>query len=224
METCWDVLTRDSENYVFLGEAGCGKSEIAINLAIRLAQSQEKPVHFFDMDQTKPLFRSRDVRQELERHGVVFHYEEQMADAPTLVGGVVPLLLSPDALVVMDVGGNDTGARLIGGFSHLLSGEHTSVFYVVNPYRPWSGDILAIDSTLSAVLRAARIRQVRYLLNPNLGPETTASEWTEGVQKGLEMLSPYVTVEAVFVWEALGAKVQSDLPLAELHLYLTYPW
>ena len=47
-------------NFVFLGEAGCGKSEAALNLAPLLHRERGAPVHFFDLDMTKPLFRSRD--------------------------------------------------------------------------------------------------------------------------------------------------------------------
>ena len=46
-------------NSIFLGEAGCGKSELAVHLALELAR-QGREVHFFDLDQTKPLMRSPD--------------------------------------------------------------------------------------------------------------------------------------------------------------------
>ena len=59
-----------SSNVVFLGEAGSGKSEIALNFAQALAELGGKPVHFFDLDMTKPLFRSRDRREALEALGV----------------------------------------------------------------------------------------------------------------------------------------------------------
>ena len=77
-----------SSNVVFLGEAGSGKSEIALNFAQALAELGGKPVHFFDLDMTKPLFRSRDRREALEALGVEVHYEAQFMDAPTLTGGV----------------------------------------------------------------------------------------------------------------------------------------
>lgn len=50
---------------VFLGEAGCGKSELAVHLALSLA-GKGREVHFFDLDQTKPLMRSRDAQELLE--------------------------------------------------------------------------------------------------------------------------------------------------------------
>ena len=48
----WEDLLRQN-NIVFLGEAGCGKSELAVYLALELAR-QGREVHFFDLDQTKP--------------------------------------------------------------------------------------------------------------------------------------------------------------------------
>lgn len=96
-------------NFVFLGEAGSGKSEIAISFAKALARTETRPVHFFDLDMTKPLFRSRDAGAELEQAGITVHYQEQFMDAPTLVGGVAPMLRDEDSLVVLDVGGTTSG-------------------------------------------------------------------------------------------------------------------
>ena len=139
---------------VFLGEAGCGKSELSVHWALQAA-AEGKKVSFFDLDQTKPLMRSRDVESLLESAGVSVHFEHQTADAPTQVGGLVPALLDEKRTVILDVGGNDTGARLIGGCAHLL--KSADAYFVVNPYRPWSGTVEHIDGTLSAVLRAARL-------------------------------------------------------------------
>lgn len=87
-------------NFVFLGEAGCGKSEISLNVAIMLGKAQEKPVHFFDLDMTKPLFRSRDAAKVLEKADVTVHFVEQFMDTPVTVGGLdcllrmIPVMLS----------------------------------------------------------------------------------------------------------------------------------
>ncbi|MGM9546112.1 MAG: hypothetical protein ACI3VI_05995, partial [Vescimonas sp.] len=103
----WETLCR-KPNTVFLGEAGCGKSELAVHLALELA-AKGREVHFFDLDQTKPLMRSRDAEALLTGAGVTVHFERQCADAPTQVGGLVPLLLDARKAVILDVGGNDTG-------------------------------------------------------------------------------------------------------------------
>ena len=48
----WEDLLRQN-NIVFLGEAGCGKSELAVHLALELA-GQGREVHFFDLDRPSP--------------------------------------------------------------------------------------------------------------------------------------------------------------------------
>ena len=101
----WEDLLRP-----FLWEAGCGKSELAVHLARRGGDRTE--VHFFDLDQTKPLMRSRDAEGLLEKAGVTVHFQQQYADAPTQVGGLIPLLLDEKKAVILDVGGNDTGAEI----------------------------------------------------------------------------------------------------------------
>ena len=217
----WETLCR-KPNTVFLGEAGCGKSELAVHLALELA-AQGREVHFFDLDQTKPLMRSRDAEALLTGAGVTVHFERQCADAPTQAGGLVPLLLDARKAVILDVGGNDTGARLIGGYAHLL--KDADVWFVVNPYRPWSSTTEHIDGTLSAILRASRLKMPRFLLNPNLGADTTPEEFLAGVTQGLAMLSPYVTVEAAAVPAALYEQVrhQTALPLIPITSHISVP-
>ena len=217
----WEELLRQN-NIVFLGEAGCGKSELAVHLALELAR-QGREVHFFDLDQTKPLMRSRDAEGLLEKAGVSVHFQQQYADAPTQVGGLIPLLLDEKKAVILDVGGNDTGAKLIGGYAHLL--KTADVWFVVNPYRPWSATTEHIDGTLSAILRASRLKMPRFLLNPNLGGGTTPEEYLSGIKLGLEMLSPYVTVEAAAVPAPLyeQAKADTALPLIPITSHISVP-
>lgn len=76
----WEDLLRQN-NIVFLGEAGCGKSELAVHLALELAR-QVREVHFFDLDQTKPLMRSRDAEGLLEKAGVTSTFSSSTPTRP----------------------------------------------------------------------------------------------------------------------------------------------
>lgn len=215
-------------NFVLLGEAGGGKSEVGVNLALTLAKYGEKPVHFFDMDMTKPLFRSRDVREKLEEGGVTFHCEQQFMDAPTQVGGVEICLRDPDSYVVMDVGGDYIGARAIGGYAALLNREDTIPYYVVNAYRPWSDTIEHIDETLGKILGMSHVelQKLRIVSNPNNGLTTTAEEFLSGHRRTKELLSPYIPVEFACVREELFDEVngKAEEPVFPIRLMLTYPW
>ncbi|MNM53377.1 hypothetical protein D3C81_644800 [compost metagenome] len=218
----------DKSNFIFVGEAGSGKSEIAINFAKYLVNLNEKPVHFFDMDMTKPLFRSRDVKEKIEGMGIIFHHQEQFYDAPTIVGGVNLLLKDDSCYVVMDVGGNDIGARAIGGFAPKVNKDNTTVYYVLNAYRPWSGELNHIDGTLSSILKISHIslEKVNIISNPNNGISTTAEEVLEGNSKIVKMIGELKHIEFTCVNDTLydEVKAKTDIPLMPIHLYLTYPW
>ncbi|WP_419726438.1 hypothetical protein [Terrisporobacter petrolearius] len=222
------LIPANIKNFVFLGEAGSGKSEIAVNLAMDLAKHSNKKVHFFDMDMTKPLFRSRDLDEELRKAGVELHYEEQFMDAPTLVGGVNRLLKDQDSIVIMDVGGDYIGARSIGGFAPRLNSEDTVIYYVLNAMRPWSYDIEHIDGTLGQVLKVSHINltQIKLIDNPNNGVTTTADEYLKASRKMVETVTPYMPIEFSCVNEDLYDAVNkhAKLPLVSIHLYLTYEW
>ena len=215
-------------NFIFVGEAGSGKSEIAINFAKYLASLGNKPVHFFDMDMTKPLFRSRDVIDEVERMGITFHHEVQFMDAPTLVGGVDNHMRDNNCYVVMDVGGDYIGARSIGGYAPGLNKNNTNVYYALNAYRPWSDNIDHIDYTLGQILGVSHIQlgQIHMINNPNNGLTTTAEEFVEGCKKMSEIVSPYIAVDFACVKEDLYEQVKDvcEVPLMPVHLYLTYEW
>lgn len=221
-------MLNSRNNFIFLGEAGSGKSETALNFALKVKQMTDKEVHFFDLDQTKPLFRSRDVRKALEAEDIFFHYEEQFQDAPTSTGGVNETLSDPDAVAILDVGGNDTGSRLIGEYSGWLSQPGTQVFFMLNVYRPWSGEIGEIDQTMTMIYRAARIglENTSVIFNPNLGRTTTAEEILEGAEKSGKMIDSILPVSFLAVREDCAEQVikQSDLPVFPMSLMMTYDW
>ncbi|MCD8364336.1 MAG: ATP-binding protein [Clostridiales bacterium] len=221
-------LIGDHVNFVFVGEAGSGKSEVSLNFARYLVDLGDKPVHYFDMDMTKPLFRSRDVVAEIEALGVIFHYEEQFMDAPVQVGGVNRLLRDPGCYVILDIGGDYIGARSIGGYAPQINKDQTIVYYVLNAYRPWSNDIDHIDGTLGKILGVSHIElgKLHMVNNPNNGLTTTEQEFVEGSRKMSEMVTPYIAVDFACVREELYGAVrdQSDVPVMPVHLYLTYEW
>ncbi len=217
-----------SKNFVFIGEAGSGKSEVAMTFARRLAERSPLPVHFFDLDMTKPLFRSRDAAAKLEAEGVTVHFMEQFMDAPTLVGGVEPMLRDPGCLVVMDVGGDYIGARSIGGFAPQLNRPETAVLYVVNAYRPWSDTIEHIDETLGKILGMSHVRldQLTIVSNPNNGVTTTVEEFAAGHRRTVELISPYLPVAFACAREEIAAEAAGAVeePVLPVRLELVYPW
>ena len=238
-----DAIVAGKTNFILIGEAGCGKSEIALNLAKYFAENTDKKVHLFDMDMTKPLFRSRDLLDNTELSEINFHFAEQFYDAPTVVGGVREHLSNDEEIVVMDVGGDDIGARSIGGFMMGADKNKLCVMYVLNYYRPFCQDIEHIDQFLAEILQVSRltIDDIHFIHNPNAGITTSAEETIEGARQMNELISSYRNIEMTCIREDIADEVlqellHEDFPFEKnlgisdstdymkVHLYLTYEW
>lgn len=223
-----DAILAGKTNFILIGEAGCGKSEIALNLARYFAKHTDKAVHLFDMDMTKPLFRSRDLLGSYELKGIALHFEEQFYDAPTIVGGVRELLNDSNSFVVMDVGGDDIGARSIGGFMMNVKKESLCVLYVLNYYRPFCRDMEHIDQFLAEILAVSRLSvdDIHLVDNPNVGISTTAAETIEGSKNMNELISDYKKIEMTCIREDLAEELESKISgdVMPVHLHLTYEW
>ena len=229
MQLIKNALAEGKTNFILIGEAGCGKSEIALNLAKYLAGRTEKEVHLFDMDMTKPLFRSRDLTESEEFSDIKIHYQEQFYDAPTIVGGVREFLKDSDSIVVMDVGGDDIGARSIGGFMPGTKKDSLCVLYILNYFRPFCQDIDHIDRFLAEILNVSHLTldDIHFVDNPNAGISTRVDEMTEGAERMDEIISGYRDIEMICIREEYIDSVKERLPedrLMPIHLYLTYEW
>lgn len=209
-------------NFVLIGEAGSGKSELGINLAYELARlNGEREVHMYDMDQTKPLFRVRDFKESEGELPFVIHYQKQLMDSPTLVSGVEDSLTTSDEITILDVGGGEQGARMIGQFEEFMNDDNTVVLYIVNSFRPWSKTPEDIEDTKREVLGACGLYNVQYVANPNTGDTTEP----EDILKGLEHIRTVLGIEPVMlcVREDLAEAVEGrqDLPVFPIETVLT---
>ena len=155
MDKDFGELLKEKKNFLFIGEAGSGKSEIVLNVAAKLAEQTGAKVQVFDMDQSKPLYRSRDMKDAFAQKGVEINYQLQFLDAPIVVGGVAESLMNKDVYTVLDIGGGHNASRVVGVYAHLLKDDDTVPVYVINPYRPWTKSLKAIDETMSDIVTAA---------------------------------------------------------------------
>ena len=212
-------------NFLFFGEAGSGKTELALNFALAIRRLGLKEVHFFDLDQTKPLFRSRDSFAKLELEGVHIHCMEQVLDAPLAVGGALESLEDEDCFTLLDIGGGSIGARMAGRLSRGTARSDSCSFLVVNTYRPWADTAEELYSGLAAIASAGRAEDCRIVANPNLGSETTADELEAGYEKLCEMLGGNESIEFVCARRALCPEGEERLgrPIFPLERYISYP-
>ena len=218
-------LLNEKKNFIFIGETGSGKSEIALNTAVMLNTVGSRAVHVFDLDQTKAMFRARDAENEMTEKGIIVHYMPQLLDTPVMVNGIIPHLVGISSSCVLDVGGNENAARMVGCLSDYLSGENTAAIYVINPFRPWSDSMEEIGRTLQSITNACHLEKLYFTANPNVGPETDADDVADGLAQLLSHF-PVEELSGVFVKDDLVSEgvVFPGLEVIPLHPYLIYPW
>ena len=123
---------------IFVGHFGSGKTEIALNGALELAAGG-RAVTLADLDVVKPYFRSRSARDILSRAGIELLAPTGAnvhADLPIIVPQIRSQLRDSNRRLIMDVGGDEVGARVLGSLSDVVPFDDTDCFLVLNFRRP----------------------------------------------------------------------------------------
>lgn len=186
----WKGISLEKKNTLVLGEAGSGKTEFAIATALHLRKMEEERVSVFDMDQTKPLYRLRNVAKSLEKQGIQVYHSNGLMDSPVVPAGVEAALQDPRQRVLLDAGGNKAGAFCLGQYRELLGPDTTQVFYLINPYRGFSGSRGDIARTMEEILSCGGWQQVTLVCNPYCGGDGDAETALAGAQRLTTLLEP----------------------------------
>jgi hypothetical protein len=149
------------------GHYGSGKTEFAVNLALRQAGRGET-VTVADLDIVNPYFRSREKRSLLEEAGVTVigssTGSDSGADVPALSAQVYAPLQNREVRTILDVGGDAAGARLLARFKHYLTPGGFDLLAVVNTNRPETRDTPGVLEHIRAIQGAVG-RRVTGLVN-----------------------------------------------------------
>jgi len=159
---------------IFFGMFGTGKTELAINTAIKVKQQFEQ-VSLADIDTISPYFRSRDVKEQLSSLGIeVITPSERLmrADLPIIVPQVGGYIQNPIYKNIVDVGGNDDGATVLGSLNNFIKNVNYAGLLVINRHRPFADDAQKVKRQVDALTSKARIRADYLVNNTNIGEET----------------------------------------------------
>lgn len=159
---------------VFVGAYGSGKSEISVNYALWLARSVRKGnqrVVLCDLDMINPYYRSDDAKALLAQNQielVASIYANTNVDVPSLPPQVFSVFDDPDILAVLDIGGEDLGARVVGSLRNRLAGEDFAINLVVNPFRPMTETAEGIARAADEIQSSTGLRLNGIVDNANL--------------------------------------------------------
>ena len=161
------------------GHYGSGKTNIAVNLAQEI--KREYPiVTLADLDIVNPYFRSKDSSQELEESGIRLicsNYANSNVDIPALPPDLYALTDDRRMRAIIDVGGDDRGALVLGRLApSILDEDDYEMLMVINCYRPLTRDAASTIEVMREIEYAGGIRFTALINNSNLGVETTAED------------------------------------------------
>ena len=171
---------------VFTGHYGSGKTEIAVSLALLLAAESTGKLALIDLDVVNPYFRSRERRETLEAAGVkvygsVFN-TEVTSELPAIGATLRAPLEDSGCRVIIDVGGNDSGAMILNQFHDYFTGGDTTILAVVNANRPDTSSVEGTLAHIAAIEAVTGLTVTGLVNNSHLLRETTAETVTIGYE------------------------------------------
>lgn len=170
---------------VFTGHYGSGKTEIALNFALKLKEKYEKVV-ICDMDIVNPYFRTNDVREFLAERGIRViapDYACTNVDIPVLPGDVLSVFADKETHAVLDLGGDDDGAVALGGYFNYMKDEDFDMFFVLNLLRPMTQELSDIKELAGNIELMSRLKITGLIDNTNLSYLTEPKHVSESVEK-----------------------------------------
>lgn len=167
---------------IFTGHFGSGKTEVAVNYALKLAEAHYKTA-IVDFDIVNPYFRTADAKEELEKNNIwviLPMYANTNVDVPAIPSEIYSLFQKKEYKAVLDVGGDDLGAKAVSRFKEEILSDDYEMFFVINTRRGMTDTPEKILEMIALVEYSANIKVTRLINNSNLLEETTPEIILEG--------------------------------------------
>ena len=171
--------------YSIVGHFGSGKTEFAVNYVLDLRKQKDK-VAILDMDIANPYFRSRERQDLMRERDIDIHFNtygyDIAEDLPAITATVRAPLENKEYSTVVDVGGNDSGARVINQFQKYFLAEDAVMYIVLNLNRPdTETEELCIEQIKSIELETG-VKIEGIINNTHMLMETCADDILDGYE------------------------------------------
>ena len=164
---------------ILCGHYGSGKTNVAVNVAAELKQSRDT-VTVADLDIVNPYFRTKDSESFFAEQGIRLicsAYANSNVDIPALPQEMYAITDDRSMTAVLDIGGDDRGALVLGRLAPKILAENDyEMLMVINCYRPLTRDAASTLEVMAEIEYAGGIRFTGLVNNSNLGAVTTAED------------------------------------------------
>jgi len=173
-----------------VGGYGSGKSEVSVNLAKLLVNSQSQPVAIADLDIVNPYFRSREAVREMDALGIkslIPPGAQSYADLPIIIPEIRGSIEKNEGVLILDVGGDDTGAKVLSSLSDAFAADSYELLLVLNANRPFTSDLEGCLKMINAIESASRLKFTGIIANTHLMDDTTLEIVLDGLKLAEEV-------------------------------------
>ncbi|MBQ9992958.1 MAG: ATP-binding protein [Firmicutes bacterium] len=169
---------------IVAGHYGSGKTEFAVSLAMQAAAEGISPLAVIDLDVVNPYFRSRECAAKLKAEGVEvqgsFFGHDVTAEIPELSANIRRPLEDESCRVIIDLGGNEAGARILKQFDKYFQGDDFNLAIVLNANRYETRTVPDAIEQIELIENELGIKADYLINNTHLLRETTADDIAKG--------------------------------------------
>lgn len=165
---------KNNKIIIVCGHYGTGKSNFSLNLALA-ERKKGNAVSLVDLDLVNPYFLSSGYRDELEKEGIKViapRYAGTNVDIPA-VGAEINAVFSMEGTAILDIGGDDAGATVLGRYAGQLEAAGYEMLYVINKYRNLAATKEDAVQILREIETVSRCRATGIVNNSHLKQLTT---------------------------------------------------
>ena len=214
---------------LFAGHYGSGKTNIAVNYALHLAD-EGKRVYIADLDIVNPYFRTKDSAAVLEAAGVHLvspHFANSNVDLPALPAEAYRLVTDKGIFGIMDIGGDDRGAYALGRYVPAIKEEgNYRMVFVANCCRPLTRTPEDALEVMREIEAACGLPFTDIVNNSNLASETTP----ETIYASISYMEKLSELSGLPIWLTTAEKqvaekldLENVLPLKLQEKYFDLP-
>ena len=216
---------------LFAGHYGSGKTNIAVNYALLLAD-EGKTTCIADLDIVNPYFRTKDSAAVLEKAGVQLispQFANSNVDLPALPAEAYRLVTDRSIYGIMDIGGDDRGAYALGRYVPAIKEENNyRMIFVANACRPLTRTPEDAMEVMAEIEAACGLKFTDLVNNTNLGTETTpetvlaSAEYMARLSE-ISGLPIFATTAEASVAAELAERIENVIPLQLQEKYFDLP-
>lgn len=177
---------------LFAGHYGSGKTNIAVNYALLLRKSFQS-VKIADLDIVNPYFRTKDSEKVLAENEVELissDFAGTNVDLPALPAKAYSIIDDTKVHAVIDVGGDDRGALVLGRYYDRIKAENNyEMLFVINKYRPLTENAESTAEIKNQIEKAGSLPFTAIVNNSNIGEETTEKDVLSALEYAREVSS-----------------------------------